>query len=75
MSTERSETAARRRLRIPMECRYAAGAGTVLFLAGPASAATFVICAVGYEVMKAAVEWDMRRVKRGFERHYGVDLS
>lgn len=70
-------TAKARRLwrRVPIECRYAVGAGTVLYIAGWNSFLTFCICAVSFQLLKALIERNSQRLIRALERESGVNPS
>jgi len=60
---------------IPRDVRHAGGLGTVAHFGGLKSAATYLACALVYEILQWLVERDMERVRRGLSERYGVELK
>ena len=59
----------------PRGVRHAIALGTVAHFGGMRSAATYLACAVIYEVLRWLIERDMERVRRGLSKRYGVRLE
>ena len=59
---------------IPREVRWAVGLVTVAHFGSPESAVAYCFCVVSYEALVWFVKRDVKRVRRGLCKHYGIEL-